>query len=206
MEERKNKILLTVIGVGTLLIAMAGATFAFFSATAATTTQQVTTSNMDLTVAADNNTTHITNIKPTTWSDDITANVANADIAKVSFKVTSTSTATGSYKINMTAPGLALNTGNDAMGVALSGGSLEQVKYKVYKVSGSTYTPVADAGAIGTLANPTTAKEIISAGTISSTLNDQYVIFVYIENADTAQNQLQGLNFEIAVTGSASQA
>lgn len=205
MEENKHKVLLTVIGAGTLLIALAGATFAYFSATSTTTTQTVTTANLNLTVAADTNTTHITNIKPTTWAEDVSANVSNKDIAKVSFKVTSTSSAAGTYKITMTAPGLALNTGNDASGVQLKGGSLDQIKYKVYKVSGSTYTAVTGAGATGTLADPSTAKEIISSAAISSNLKDQYVIFVYIENDAGDQNQLQGLDFDIAVTGSASQ-
>ena len=206
MEERKHKILLTVIGAGTLLIALVGATFAYFSATSTTTTQTVTTSNMNLTVEADSNTTHVDNIKPTTWSETITENVSNTDIAKVSFKVTSTSTTTGTYQISMTAPGLELNTGNDASGQPLSGGTLDQVMYKVYKVSGGSYTEVSGAGATGNLSNPTVPKQIISNATVNSSLNDQYVIFVYIENSNNAQNQLQGLDFEISVTGSASQA
>lgn len=205
MEDRKHKILLTVIGAGTLLVAMAGATFAYFSATSTTTKQTVTTSSMDLTVAADTNTTHITNIKPTTWNDTVATNVSNADIAKVSFKVTSTSTSAGTYTIKMTAPRLALNTGNDAAGNPLSGGTLDQIKYKVYKVSGDTYTAVTGAGATGTLDNPSTEKTIVVNAPINSSLNDQYVIFVYIENADAAQNQLQGLDFDISVTGTASQ-
>lgn len=207
MEGNKHKVLLTVIGAGTLLVALAGATFAYFSATSTTTTQTVTTSSMDLTVEADTNTTHIENIKPTTWSDTVSDNVANSDIAKVSFKVTSTSTAAGTYQIKMTAPGLALNTGNDADGNKLVGGTLDQVMYKVYKVNGSTYTPVTATEATGDLSDPSAAKLIVTDAEISGTLNDQYVIFVYIENDDKApQNQLQGLDFEISVTGSAAQA
>ncbi len=207
MEGNKHKVLLTVIGAGTLLVALAGATFAYFSATSTTTTQTVTTSSMNLTVEADTNTTHIENIKPTTWSDTIADNVANSDIAKVSFKVTSSSTTAGTYQISMTAPRLALNTGNDADGNKLVGGSLDQVMYKVYKVSGDTYTAVTATAATGNLADPATAKLIVTDAAISSSLNDQYVIFVYIENDDDApQNQLQGLDFDISVTGSASQA
>ena len=206
-ENMKGKIALTVIGAATLLVALAGATFAYFSATSTTTTQTVTTSSMDLTVEADTNTTHIENIKPTTWSDTVSDNVANSDIAKVSFKVTSTSTAAGTYQIKMTAPGLALNTGNDADGNKLVGGTLDQVMYKVYKVNGSTYTPVTATEATGDLSDPSAAKLIVTDAAISGTLNDQYVIFVYIENDDKSpQNQLQGLDFEISVTGSAAQA
>ena len=191
MEGNKHKVLLTVIGAGTLLVALAGATFAYFSATSTTTTRTVTTSSMDLTVAADTNTTHITNIKPTTWDEnDITQNVGNADIAKVSFKVTSSSTAAGTYQISMTAPRLALNSGTvveqepaegeEAEEVALNGGSLDQVMYKVYKVSGNTYTPVTATQATGTLAEPSVEKLIVTGAPIGSSLNDQYVIFVCI--------------------------
>ena len=61
MERNSNKILLTVIGAGTLLVALAGATFAYFSATGTTTKQQVTTAVLDLKVETDTNTNHITN-------------------------------------------------------------------------------------------------------------------------------------------------
>jgi len=221
MEDNKHKVLLTVIGVGTLLVALAGATFAYFSATFTTTTQEITTSSMDLSVTADTNTTHVTNIKPTTWDSDITKNVANEDIAKVSFKVKSSSSTAGTYSIDMTTPGLALNSGTvveeegkDA--VALTGGSLDQVMYKLYKVSGSTYTPVsgaegnlsslADAGD-GNYATTVTPITIVNNAPVSNNLNDQYVIFIYIENdEDGAQNKLQGLDFSVDVTGSAAQA
>lgn len=215
MEERKSKILLTAIGAGTLLVAMVGATFAYFSATYTTTTQEVTTADLNLTVTADSNTTHITNIKPTTWSDTLATNLTNTDIAKVSFKVTSTSSSAGTYSIEMLSNNLKLNTSTvleeqGGTAVALQGGSLSDIKYNVYKLSGdassaSSYTAVSGTGATGTFDAPTTAKEIISGATITSSLNDQYVIFVYIENKDEAQNQLQGLDFDVTVTGSASQ-
>ena len=222
MEGNKHKVLLTVIGAGTLLIALAGATFAYFSATSTTVEREITTSSMDLQVTADTGTTHIENIKPTTWdASDMSKNVGNSDIAKVAFKVTSSSTTAGTYSIDMTAPRLALNSGTvveqeNGQAVALTGGSLDQVMYKVYKVNGSTYTAVdgaagelsslADAGD-GNYATTVTPIQIIKNAPISSTLNDQYVIFVYIENDEEhPQNKLQGLNFDITVEGSASQA
>ena len=189
MEENKHKILMTVIGVGTLLVALAGATFAFFSATDSAELHEVTTSQLNLTVTENDATTHVTNIKPT---------------------------AAGTYNVTMTAPRLKLNTGKDAAGVALVGGSLEDVMYKVYKVNGSTYEEVkvdavAAAGNLSTLdtnvpeGTTITPIQIIKDATITSTLNDHYVVFVYIQNKTAAQNQLQGLDFDISVTGSASQ-
>ncbi len=215
MEERKHKILLTAIGAGTLLVAMVGATFAYFSATSTTTTQEVTTANLNLTVAADENTTHITNIKPTTWNDDLAQNLTNTDIAKVSFKVTSTSSSAGTYNIDMTSNNLALNNGTvveeqGQSAVPLTGGALSDIKYKVYKLSGDasvagSYTEVSGAGATGTFDNPTVAKNIVTDAAITSSLNDQYIVFVYIENKNEAQNKLQGITFDVTVTGSASQ-
>lgn len=211
MEDNNHKILLTVIGAGTLLVALAGATFAYFSATNTTETQTVTTSIVDLSVETDTNTNHVENIKPTTWDEnDMTKNIDNKDIAKVSFKVTSDSTAGGTYNIDLTAPGLALKEeGTDAAGnpIELIGGSLNDVKYKLYSFDGENYTAVD--GAEGTLVNPETAKTIINEKAIDSTTisenGDRYVIFVYIENSDDDQNQLQGVSFDVVVEGSASQ-
>jgi len=203
MEGNKNKILLTVIGAGTLLVALAGATFAYFSATGTTTKQTVTTAVLDLKIEADTTTNHITNIKPTSWDNDMTKNLENEDIAKVSFKVLSGSTTTGTYNIDMTAPGLALKTkGTDALGneINLIGGSLADVKYKVYEYDGSSYTPL---NVEGTLEEPEVAKAIITDREIVE--EERFVIFVYIENRDDDQNQLQGLDFKISVTGSAEQ-
>lgn len=218
MEENKHKILMTVIGVGTLLVALAGATFAYFSATDTAELHEVTTSQLNLEVKANDATTHVTNIKPTTWSETMSDNLSNKDIAKVHFNVKSTSSAAGTYNVTMTAPRLKLNKGNDAAGVALVGGSLEDVMYKVYKVTGegdsATYTAVtidaaASAGNLSTLDTAVegtiTPIQIIKGAAISSTLNDHYVVFVYIQNQTEQQNQLQGLDFDISVTGSASQ-
>ena len=80
-ENGKGKIALTVIGAATLLTALVGATFAYFSATSTTTTQTVTTANLNLSITADGDATHVTNIKPTTWSDTMSDNTTNADIS-----------------------------------------------------------------------------------------------------------------------------
>ena len=86
MEGNTNKVLLTVIGIGVLIVATVGATFAYFSATGGTATQQIKTG--ELKVTASSTLTDGTNIKPTTWSTtDMAANTGNKDIAKVKLDV-----------------------------------------------------------------------------------------------------------------------
>lgn len=208
MENNKHNLLLTVIGVGTLLIALAGATFAYFSATDVAEVQTVTTSSMSLEVKVTDDSANVANIKPTTWST-VDEALENTDIAQVHFTVTGDSSTKGAYSIDMSASGLALNTGNDAANVQLKGGSLNQVKYAVYKVDGTSYSAVTGDNATGDLSSLTGDNivpiEIISGAEISGELNDHYVIFVYIENDTNPQNQLQGLDFDIIVSGSASQ-
>jgi len=60
--ENRNNALLTVIAVATLLVAIAGASFAYFTATAQTTTQAVKTGK--LTVSTTTGTVNESNIKP----------------------------------------------------------------------------------------------------------------------------------------------
>ncbi len=209
-SENKKKVALTVIGAATLLVAMIGATFAYFSATSTTTTQTITTSNLNLTVAYNGDDANVKNIKPTTWVDDsdgqvATENTTNTDIVKFPFKVTGTSSTAGTYKINMQTS-ITLNSSTvveeqGQAGVPLTGGDVSDIKYRLYKANG---TPLGDEQSF----EATTNTDIITNGVISAdaALNDEYVLYVYIKNSGAAQNKLQGINFTITLGGSASQA
>ena len=203
-ENRKSRIVLTVVGAATLLTALVGATFAWFSATSTTATQQVTTSSLNLTVAANGDATHVSEIKPTAWSATMSENESNADIAKIPFKVTGTSSTNGTYTINMQT-GITLNAGTvvEEQGkdpVALTGGSAADIKYRLYKDG-------AQVGVEGSFSE-TTNVNIVTDGAITAdvALNDEYVLYVYIQNKDEAQNKLQNVDFTITLGGSATQA
>lgn len=209
-DNRKGKIALTVIGAATLLVAMTGATFAYFSATSKTTTQTVTTSSLNLTVSYNGEDSNVKNIKPTTWAADAEgkvaeANTTNKDIIKFPFKVTGESSSAGTYKVNLQTS-IALNNGTvvEEQGqdpVSLTGGEISDIKYRLYKADG---TPV---GAEQSFAE-TTNTDIISNGAITANvaLDDQYVLYIYISKTEQPQNKLQGINFTVTLGGSASQA
>lgn len=203
-ENVKGKIALTVIGVATLLTALVGATFAYFSATSTTTAQTVTTANLNLSITADGAATHVTNIKPTTWSDTMSDNTTNADIARIPFKVTGTSSTNGKYTVNMQTS-IALNNGTvveqeGGEAVALNGGEISDIKYRLYKKDG---TAVGNEQSFAA----TTDVDIVTNAAITANvaLTDEYILYVYINNTGKAQNKLQGIDFTITLGGSAIQ-
>ena len=97
--DKKNKIILTVLAVLTLFIAILGATFAYFSAVSKSKPQIITTSSLSLSVTLKGS-THVTNIKPTTWVNKTSAE-DNKDIAKIPFSVTAPAGVKATYNINM---------------------------------------------------------------------------------------------------------
>lgn len=197
-ENMKGKIALTVIGAATLLVALAGATFAYFSATSVTEERTVTTSNLNLNVAINGSSAHVTNIKPTTWTS-LDAAATNADISKIPFKVTGESSTNGTYVVNMQTS-IALNPGTDADGKALVGGEVGDIKYRLYK---------GDQEVIGETAfTASTNVDIVTNGAITAgtALNDEYMLYVYIKDNSGDQNKLQAIDFTITLGGSASQA
>jgi predicted ribosomally synthesized peptide with SipW-like signal peptide len=203
MDERKNKVLLTVIGVLTFIAALVGATFAYFSATSTTKEPvKVTTSNLNLSVNADGEALHVTNIKPTTWNDTALTSDDNPDIVKIPFTVEGTSNVAGTYLVNMKTS-IALNTTE-----GLTGGEVSDIKYRIYKRTDTTVG--AQVGDEGSFAAATDVN-IISNVTFDGTTNggaiaDEYVMFVYIaNNTNEQQDQLQAVDFTISLGGSASQ-
>ncbi len=200
--KNNNSIIMMIIGILTLLVAVTSATIAYFSATSTTNPQIITTSSLNLTVETDGDSTHVTNIKPTTWSNTLENNINNSDISKIPFKVVSPSSTNGVYNIKLgTISPIVLNE-TDVNGT-LSGGSISDIKYKIYTKTG---VAVGTEGFFSdTMGTPTNYKEIIS-GNLSSELNDEYILYVYIENTQSdIQNKLQGLDFTVVITGSAQQ-
>jgi predicted ribosomally synthesized peptide with SipW-like signal peptide len=184
--ENKNKVLLTVIGAATLLVALVGATFAYFSATSTTDAQTVTTGTSSITLNASKNT--VANIKPTTFSK-ATADT-NTDVVKISLTVSGTTQTSGVYDIIMHEPAITLNANK-------TGGSVSDIKYAVYQ--GST-EKVAPTSFKGTVADTTILSDVeYAAGTLSGT----YDVYVWIENKTDAQDALQEVSFDLSFTADA---
>lgn len=218
MERNGNKVLLTVIAIAVLIVATVGATFAYFSATGGTATQQIKTG--ELKVTASSSLKDGVNIKPTAWSKtDMAANYANTDIAKVDLTVDTTGTTidTGKYTINLTTTGIALK----AETATVKGGSLKDVKWALYDVTDAA-NPVSKAE--GTFENEAYTEENGNAVNRAILTNvaipgddtkfvDKYTLYIWIENTndsvegngDGVQDRLQGLDVTAKLTVDAMQ-
>ncbi len=191
MERNANKVLLTVIAIAVLIVATVGATFAYFSATGGTVTQNVKTG--ELKVSATSTVADNVSIKPTTWVDAETAD-EDADIAKVGLTVVTdgTTITTGKYDIKLTTTGLTA----DDLDTTKEGGSLADVKWALYDAEGEVNT--------GDFTSGNLTNEVINVDKISipvGTNTDTYTLYIWIEDTTSAkQDQLQGLNITAKLT------
>ena len=189
MMDKKNKIILMTLAIITFLVALLGATFAYFSAISRSKPQIITTSSLSLSLKIEG-ATHVTNIKPTVWSATLSDNEANTDIVKIPFSVTSPAGVKGTYDVDMST--------NIPSNGTLTGGSANDVKYKLYKG-----TTMVKEGSFSASFN----EQIISGSEIveNTVLNDSYKLYVYIENKNEEQNTLQNIDITINLTASATQ-
>ncbi len=202
-NERRNKIItVTIIGVIVLLIILVGATYAWFSAKSEATSKQVTTAKVDLVVEVNPEATNIKDIKPTTWdTEDMTKNNDNTDIVQIPIKVTNNSTIDVKYDLFITPSGLSLNVEDtDGDGNNLVGGELKDVKYKLYDEKGIEVVT-------GDFEKENKRQKIVANKNISKKVESsseniqEYILYIYIENKDEAQNKLQGIDFNIDIEG-----
>ena len=180
--------LVTILSILTLLALLIGATFCYFSMSATSTPQVITTSNLNFIVGISGNATNINNISPTTWSDNILNDInGNKNIAKIPFTVSSTSDVKYDWDVKISS--LVQTNSN------LSGGNISDIKYKVYE--NKTFIKGGDIS----------TNEVIVSGTNSSTqnLSKSYDLYVYIEETDNEQNSLQGISFNVNLVGNADQ-
>lgn len=191
MERNGNKVLLTVIAIAVLIVATVGATFAYFSATGGTVTQNVKTG--ELKVSATSTVADNVSIKPTTWTSAADAD-EDADIAKVGLTVVTdgTTITTGKYDIKLTTTGLTA----DDLDTTKEGGSLADVKWALYDAEGEVNSGNFTAGNL--------INEVINVNKISipaGNNTDTYTLYIWIEDTTTAkQDQLQGLDITAKLT------
>lgn len=187
--ENPNRTLLTIVGVATILVAIIGASFAYFSANSTSSTQEVTTGKLMLTAASGS--TGNLNISPTTFSN-VSEAAADPNIAKITLEVVTdgTTISTGKYKITFSTTGIALNTGNDANGDSLVGGSLSDIKWALYDTTDSSSPK-----GTGTFESGN-ATDLVAVDNILFPMGnntDNYILYIWIENTDQPQNKLQEL-------------
>ena len=211
--ENKNNVLLTIIGAATLLVAIVGASFAYFSATGGTEQKTVSTGKLVISAVS----TGITgaNIKPVDAAKIATIDqkLAHADVVKLPITINRTGTTIDSeYNMYLTTAGIGLNT------AAGEGGSLSDIKWELIKTVNDVNSSVNN----GDFATGDALKKQLNVAAIpvpSQTTDDvttyggseSYTLLIYIDNkvdTDTesgAQDQLQGLKFTASVTVEAKQ-
>ncbi len=181
MESNKNSVLLTVLGVCTLLVALIGASFAFFSAQSTTQTENVKTG--ELKVVTTLNRIESDNIKPTTFDQAEAAE--NDDVAKLTFNVKGTGTTVDGGKYSIYILGAA--TPKEVGG---AGGSLDDIKYELYQ--GSVQK------AQGKYSDIVSDTPILEDIDLTSATDDNYTLYVYINESGSNQDKLQ--NIDITTT------
>ncbi len=188
MEDKKNSnsILLTIIGVATLLIALVGATFAYFSATATSADQSIQVGKLNITTSLEEASQK--DIIPTKWDDTTMDNNKNNDnIAKFTYKVMGTGTTVRDavYDVKLTGAVIMQETVNNGVTSSEQGGDKTQVIYKLVKNDQSVI-------ANGNYNDIISGKEIVHNQSITGETNDTYTLYVYIEENNQNQDKLQG--------------
>ena len=199
MENKNNNIILTIIGAATLLVAIIGASFAYFSASSNTVSQSVKTG--ELKVSAALGAVEGSNIKPTTVSSDTDyeSMASNSDVVKLPVNVTTTGTTIASeYDIKLTTTGVVLGTAEED-----DKGELSDIHWNLAKKSDDSYEKVNAGTFNGNMANQALTSQPIDITLESDATTshvDSYVLFIYISNKDNPQNKLQGMTISASVT------
>ncbi len=207
-NNRKHTILLTVIGVATLLVAIVGATFAYFTASvsgnASNDNVSVTTSTYGLTVAYQDGSNSISIQNKELTKTDAGSNYEEA----MGLSVENTGTTAQNFNIDL---GNVANTfcqkvaSQDASVCDDASGTIDvkdEIYYKVNKCTDDTYTSCTTA-VTDTTAAPTTDGSIATNLPVASREKVYYQVVVGIKNIDKVQNYNQGKSFSGKVTVSA---
>ncbi|MBE6153616.1 MAG: hypothetical protein E7166_05270 [Firmicutes bacterium] len=188
--DNDNRRVLTILSTLTLIVLLVGATFAYYSSISTSEPQVITTSSLAISINLKGS-TNVDNIKPTTWVSLASAET-NTDIVKIPFSVTTPAGVKAIYDVNMKAT-IPTNS-------KFTGGSASDFKYKLFKQG--EITPLKE----GSL-DSNFDEDIINNAPILEgvSLNDNYILYVYIENKNESQNTLQDINMTISLTGRADQ-
>ncbi len=205
MENKSSNILLTVIVIATLLIAVVGATFAYFSATSSSTPQNVKTGK--LVVSTTTGSVQGTNIKPVEASalDEPWASIkANGDIVKIPITVsTSGTTITTSNEDKIIADlDIYLTAVSGFNKETYTNGEPSDIKWKLVKSSDGSGTET------GSFSKTISEYKLTSKNSIpvtSDVTNYEYTLLVYIENKSTIQDDLQNMTLSATVRADVNQ-
>ena len=209
--EKKNMVLLTVIAVATLLVAVVGATFAYFTAQSTTTGNSTTTSATTRELAA---------LSWTAGTDKgESPSVYPGYMSYQSYELTATGKGSANYKLTLDA----------TVTEGFNAGEADDLTYSIYKTTTAkpTYTTLFQPGNedVQTAGNTTTYKitgasfndsgltpviedqplttgsgqEIVANASINAGATEYYVLVINFHDNGAAQNNLQGKAFSAAL-------
>ena len=209
--EKKNMVLLTVIAVATLLVAVVGATFAYFTAQSTTTGNETTTSATTRELAA---------LSWTAGTDKgESPSIYPGYMAYQSYELSATGKGTANYKLTLDA----------TVAEGFNAGEPNDLTYSIYKTTSEKpeYTSLFQPGTedVQTAENTTTYKitgagftsssltpviedqplttgseqQIVANASINAGSNEYYVLVINFVDSNGEQNTLQGINFSAAL-------
>ena len=207
--EKKNMVLLTVIAVATLLVAVVGATFAYFTAQSTTTGNDTTTNVKTRELAA---------LSWAAGEKGASPAVYPGYMAYQAYELNATGNGSANYKLTLDA----------TVDPAFNAGETEDLTYSIYKTSVKPeYGTLFQAGqeSVTTSDNTTTYKitgagftsdsltpvvqnqklatgsgqEIVANQSINAGSNEYYVLVINFVDSNGEQNALQGINFSAAL-------
>ena len=209
--EKKNMVLLTVIAVATLLVAVVGATFAYFTAQSTTTGNETTTSATTRELAA---------LSWTAGTDKgESPSIYPGYMAYQSYELSATGKGTANYKLTLDA----------TVAEGFNAGEPNDLTYSIYKTTSEKpeYTSLFQPGTedVQTAENTTTYKitgagftsssltpviedqplttgseqQIVANASINAGSTEYYVLVINFHDNGSAQNALQGLTFSAAL-------
>jgi len=210
MERRSNNTLLTVLAVATLLVALAGASFAFFTATGEAATEDISTGVLKVT--ATSSSVKGSNIKPILPAEITTVDerIAHNDVVKLPITVDTTGTTVDSfYNIYLTTATVENGKGLDSTAATTYGTSAD-IKWELVKVDSleaTTGSSIADGDFTnGDMSefklNPTVEGK---SGIEVPKAKEYYYILIYIEDNGNVQDDLQGMTITATTTVKAEQ-
>lgn len=201
MEENNRKgtgVFYAVVGVATLVVAIIGATFAYFSASAEATGDRITGSTENLAGAFKVNVSKIsfgTNEERKVSSDNLVPTNIKSDSAdNINVALTGKCAASGYsachvYKITASSTTTVPNVELRLDTLTTEGKDKTAWKYVVYQGSDTTANTITmNTTAFGTFNKGTDATSLIRSEGLNANTPVDYYLMIYIENAEASQN------------------
>ncbi len=223
-ERKNNNVLLTIIGAATLLVAIVGATFAYFSAADTVDVQDITTG--ELKVQATSGTVSQENIKPTDFTvEGLTDEILtkNTDVAQLPITVDFTGTTIDAYyNFYLTTTNLEDLPKADSAPEPKNG-VVQDINWALLSVTeaegAKTYTKLEDGTFGGDMTNhkllnntesssveSITAEQVKTLTEQASKAEKKYVLLIWIQENNEPQDELQELTINATVKVEANQA